>query len=140
MKLLGLFVGLIAAASIGTGIYVVMTNRDPAPQEVIACVREKDLVIARSPDALGVARQDVIAGRLSVVRRWDFGRTEAALLAPGDRSYAVLALANADTSSVRGGRREVGLRIYEKPNTFPLVALETPDRGRLAACAQKVAG
>ncbi len=125
---------VVAAATIGTAVYVVLHNRDPVPNDITACVNKAGLTVAHNSAALNVARADVSTGALRPVRRWDFGRTDAVLLQPPDRSYAVLALSNPDAPSLGG---DVGRRVYDQPNAFPLVAVETPVTGSLVACAKR---
>ena len=136
MKWLIALVGLIGVAAVGVAVYVVLDNRDPVPNDISACVKKADLTIARSSSALGVVRADAAAGGLRVARRWDFGRTDAVLLRPESGTYDLLVLSNPDAPSLRG---DVGRRAYDTPGSFPLVAVELPARGRLAACAQRSA-
>ena len=133
MKWAMVLAGVSALLATGVAIYVVLVNRDPVPNAISACVRKAQLPIARSSSALGLARADVSAGRLRTIRRWDFGHTDAALLSPRAGDYALLVLSNADATSVRSPA--LARRAYEEPGTFPLVAVETPVRGRLVACA-----
>lgn len=137
MKLAIALVVATGLVALGAAAYVVLWNRDPAPNDVAACVRRAGLPIVRSNTALGVARADAAVGALRAVRRWDFGRTEGVLLAPADRAYAVLVLSNPDAPSLRG---DASRRVYSGPGSFPLVAVEKPVRGRLLRCADAVEG
>ena len=125
---------VVAAATIGTAVYVVLHNRDPVPNDITACVNKAGLTVAHNSAALNVARADVETGALRPVRRWDFGRTDGVLLQPPDRSYAILVLSNPDAPSLGG---DVGRRVYDQPNAFPLVSVETPVTGVLVRCAKK---
>ncbi len=133
--LIGL-VAFFALAAVGAGVYVVLWNRDPVPNEIEACIREADIPLVRSTDALNLVRPDAAAGDLDVVRRWDYGRTNAVLLTGPQRDYALLALWNSDTPSLARG--DVGRRVYDSPALFPIVAVERPDGKALAACAEEV--
>lgn len=133
--LIGLVV-VMALAAVGAGVYVVFWNRDPVPNDVEACIRKADLPLARSTDALSAVRPDAAAGDLRVVKRWDWGRTDAVLLTGAQRDYALLALWNSDTPSLARG--DVGRRVYDSPALFPIVALERPDGKVLLACADDV--
>ena len=124
-----------ALGAVGVGIYVVLDNRDPVPSDVLACVRDADLPLNRSSASLNLARQDALSGRLTVARRWDWGRTSGVLLRGAAGDYAVLALWNQDTPSLATG--DVGRRVYESPGRFPVVSAETPPRGRLVRCAER---
>ncbi len=68
---------VVAAATIGTAVYVVLHNRDPVPNDITACVNKAGLTVAHNSAALNVARADVEARVLRPVRRWDYGRTTA---------------------------------------------------------------
>ncbi len=124
-----------ALAALGTGVYVVLSNRDPVPSDVLACVRDAELSLNRSTTSLSLARQDALRGALRPTRRWDWGRTNGVLLQGPAKDYAVLALWNADTPSLAGG--DVGRRVYESPGRFPVVSAEMPVLGRLTRCAQR---
>lgn len=134
-KALVALVVLVAFAAIGAGTYVVLANRDPVAADTLDCLREAELPLARTSDALSVARADAIAGDLRVVRRWEGGRTDAVLLQGSSRRYAVLALWNEDTPALSRGN--VGLVVYERPGRFPVVSVETPVSGRLVRCAER---
>ena len=133
--LIGLVIAMALAAT-AAGVYVVFWNRDPVPNDVQACVREAGLPIARSTASLSLARPDAAAGRLRVVRRWDWGRTKGVLLAGPQGGYALLSLWSTDTPSLASG--DVGRRIYDSPERFPLVVLESPDKRLLVACGEKI--
>lgn len=133
--LIGLVV-LFALAAAGAGVYVVLWNRDPVPNDIEACIRKAGLPLARSTDALNRIRADAAAGDVKVVRRWDWGRTEGVLLGGPLGDYTVLALWNSDTPSLARG--DVGRRVYDSPGLFPIVALETPDRKVLLTCANEI--
>jgi len=133
--LIGLVV-VCALAAVGVGVYVVFDNRDPVPNDVQACIRDKGLTLARSTQALALVRPDASAAALAVQRRWDWGHTKAVLLAGPQRDYALLALWNSDTPSLAQG--DVGRRVYDSPGRFPVVALETPDRKVLLGCANGI--
>jgi hypothetical protein len=135
VKWLLLLCVLAAAGAITTGVVVVLNERDPVPADVRACLREADLTLARSPEALGVARPDASTGQLRAVRRWDWGRTSGVLLQGPERDYAVLALWNADTPSLARG--DIGRRVYSTPSEFPVVSLQVPRSDRLVACAEQ---
>jgi hypothetical protein len=124
-----------ALAAAGAAIYVVLDNRDPVPADMLACVRDADLPLSRSSASLNIARQDALSGRLTVARRWDWGRTSGVLLRGATGDYAVLALWNEDTPSLATG--DVGRRVYESPGRFPVVSAESPPRGRLVRCAER---
>jgi hypothetical protein len=127
---------LCALAALGAGVYVVLENRDPVPGDVQACLRDQGLAIARSTDSLGALRVDASAGDLRPTRRWDWGRTQGLMLTGPLRDYAVLALWNPETPSLRTG--DVGRRVYDSPERFPVVVVEKPDRKVAAACAEKI--
>lgn len=129
-------VAVLALAAVGVGVYVVLWNRDPVPNDIEACIRKAGLPLARSTDALNPVRADAAAGDLEVVRRWDWGRTDGVLLAGPRRDYVLLTLWNGDTPSLAGG--DVGRRVYDSPALFPIVALERPDGKVLAACSENV--
>ncbi len=133
--LIGLVV-LFALAAAGAGVYVVLWNRDPVPNDIEACIRKAGLPLARSTDALNRIRADAAAGDVKVVRRWDWGRTEGVLLGGPLGDYTVLTLWNSDTPSLARG--DVGRRVYDSPGLFPIVALETPDRKVLLTCANEI--
>ena len=133
--LIGLVV-VCALAAVGAGIYVVFDNRDPVPNDVQACIRDKGLTLARSTQALALVRPDASAAALTVSRRWDWGHTKAVLLTGPQRDYALLALWNSGTPSLAKG--DVGRRVYDSPGRFPVVALETPDRKVLLGCANGI--
>jgi hypothetical protein len=133
--LIGLVV-LLALAAAGAGVYVVLWNRDPVPNDMEACIRKANLPLARSTDALNLARPDAAAGDLKVVRRWDWDRSKGVLLAGPQGDYALLALWNSDTPSLARG--DVGRRVYDSPALFPIVALETPDGKVLLTCAEQI--
>jgi hypothetical protein len=130
--LIGLVV-VAAVAAVGAGVYVVLWNRDPVPNDIEACVRKANLPLARSTDALNLVRPDAAAGDLKVARRWDWGRTKGVLMAGPQGDYVLLTLWNSDTPSLARG--DVGRRVYDSPALFPIVALESPDRKDLVACA-----
>jgi hypothetical protein len=130
------FVVLCAIAAIGVGVYVVFDNRDPVPNDVQACIRKQGLTLARSTQALALVRVDASAGDLKVRRRWDWGHTKGVLLAGPQGDYSLLALWNSGTPSLARG--DVGRRVYDSPGRFPAVALETPDRKVLLACANGI--
>lgn len=132
-KALVVLVAVLALAAGATGVYVVLDNRDPVPGDVQACVREAGLTFARSTGSLTRARADAIAGDLRVVRRWDWDPSRAVLLTGPAGDYALLALWNPSTPSL--ARADAGRRVYDAPERFPVVSLESPDRGRLRACA-----
>ena len=129
---------LTAVGAVATGVYVVLDNRDPVPNDTLACVREQKLSLNRSSASLEVARQDAIRGELRPARRWDWGRTSGVLLQGPAKDYAVLALWNVDTPSLAGG--DVGRRVYESPGRFPVVSAESPVLGRLVLCARRASG
>ena len=133
--LIGLVV-LFALAAAGAGVYVVLWNRDPVPNDIEACIRKTGLPLARSTDALNRIRTDAAAGDVKVVRRWDWGRTKAVLLGGPQGDYTVLTLWNSDTPSLARG--DVGRRVYDSPALFPIVALETPDGKVLLTCAEQI--
>lgn len=135
MKWLAALAVLVAAASITVAVVVVVRERDPVPDEIRACLDEAGLSLARSSEALGVARADATSGDLRAVRRWDWGRTAGVLLQAPQRDYAVLALWNADTPSLARG--DVGRRVYSAPSKFPAVAIQVPRSDRLIACAER---
>ena len=130
------FVLLCAIAAVGVGVYVVFDNRDPVPNDVQACIRKQGLTLARSTQALALVRVDASAADLKVRRRWDWGQTKGVLLAGPQGDYSVLALWNSGTPSLAQG--DVGRRVYDSPGRFPAVALETPDRKVLLACANGI--
>lgn len=133
--LIGLVVA-VAIAAVGVGVYVVLWNRDPVPNDVEACIREAGLPLARSTDALSAVRLDAAAGDLEVIRRWDWGRTKGVMFTGAQRDYVLLALWNSDTPSLASG--DVGRRVYDSPALFPIVALERPDGKLLVGCADGV--
>lgn len=135
-KALVALVVVAAVAAVATGVYVVLDNRDPVPGDVEACVREAGLSFAYSTGSLTRARVDATAGELRVVKRWDWDPTRAVLLSGPAGDYALLALWNPNTPSL--ARADAGRRVYDTPARFPVVSLESPDRGRLRACAEKV--
>jgi hypothetical protein len=135
-KFLLALVAFFALAAVGAGVYVVLWNRDPVPNDMEACVRKANIPLVRSTDALTLVRPDAAAGDLKVVRRWDWGRTDAVLLTGPLRDYALLALWNSDTPSLARG--DVGRRVYDSPALFPIVALERPDDKELLACAEGI--
>ena len=55
----------LALAAVGAGVYVVLWNRDPVPNDIEACIREADIPLVRSTDALSpgayVLRWQVLA-------------------------------------------------------------------------------
>lgn len=132
-KALVALVALAAVAAVATAVYVVLDNRDPVPGDVEACVREAGLSFAHSTGALTRARADAGAGELRVVRRWDWDPSRAVLLTGRAGDYALLALWNSSTPSL--ARADAGRRVHDAPERFPVVSLESPDRGRLRACA-----
>lgn len=135
MKWLVGLVALTAVGAIAVAAKVVLDNRDPVPSDTLACVRKAGLELARGSDALGVIRDDAVAGTLTVVRRWDWGHTSGVLLRGRRRDYVALALWNADTPSLAGAS---GLaHVYERPSDFPIVSVERPDAGALRHCAAK---
>ncbi len=127
---------LFALAAVGAGVYVVLWNRDPVPNDMEACIRKAGLPLARSAEALSLARPDAAAGKLVVRRRWDWGLTDGVLLSGPLGDYTVLALWNGDTPSLAAG--DVGRRVYDSPDRFPIVALEAPDRKVLLSCANEI--
>jgi hypothetical protein len=135
-KLLIGVVVVFALASFGVGAYVVLWNRDPVPNDVEACVRKAGLPLARSAEALALVRPDAAAGKLKVRQRWDWGHTNGVLLAGPVGDYTLLALWNGDSPSLASG--DVGRRVYDSPDRFPVVALETPDRKVLLTCAKQI--
>ena len=134
MKWLIGFVVLVAVASVTVATYVILDNRNPVPGDITACVIKSDIAPARSSDSLSSMRDDVLAGKATVTRRWDWGETKGVLIAGPAREYQVLALWNADTPSLAGAM--AARKIYERPARFPLVALESQGNA-LAACAAK---
>jgi len=134
-KALVALVAVLAVAAVATGVYVVLDNRDPVPGDVEACVRDAGLSFARSTGSLTRARADAAAGELRVVRRWEWDPSRAVLMSGPAGDYALLALWNSSTPSL--ARADAGRRVHDAPERFPVVALESPDRGRLRACADK---
>ncbi len=135
-KFLIALVAVFALAAAAAGVYVVLWNRDPVPNDMEACVRKAGIPLVRSTDALTLVRPDAAAGDLEVVRRFDWGRTDGVLLAGPQRDYVLLALWNPDTPSLARG--DVGRRVYDSPALFPIVALERPDDKELLACAEGI--
>ena len=135
MKWLVGLVVLTAIGAAGVATKVVLDNRDPVPADTLKCVRKAGLELARGRDALGVMRDDAVAGTLKVTQRWDWGRTSGALIRGERNDYAALALWNADTPSLATTRSLA--RVYERPSDFPIVAVELPDRGELERCARR---
>ena len=135
MKWLVALVVLTVIGATGVATKVVLDNRDPVPSDTLKCVRKAGLELARGRDALGVMRDDAVAGTLKVTQRWDWGRTSGALIRSEGNDYAALALWNADTPSLATKRSLA--RVYERPSDFPVVAVELPDRGRLERCARR---
>jgi hypothetical protein len=126
---------VFALLAAGVAIYVVLHNRDPVPDDVLACVQKAGLPLNRSSASLEVARRDALTGKLVIRRRWDWGHTNGVLLQGPVGDYAVLALWNSDTPSLESG--DVGRRLYESPGEFPVVSAETPLSGRLVHCAER---
>jgi hypothetical protein len=124
----------VGLAAVGSAVYVVVQNRDPAPGDISACVIKAGLSPVHSSAALQLARADASSGALRPLRRWDYGRTDGVLLAPPDRSYAVLVLSNPDAPSLRG---DIARRVYDQPSAFPLVVAESPITGILVRCATR---
>ena len=114
-----------ALGAVGVGIYVVLDNRDPVPSDVLACVRDADLPLNRSSASLNLARQDALSGRLTVARRWDWGRTSGVLLRGAAGDYAVLALWNAGHAVARHRRRRPRAST-KAPAASRVVSAETP--------------
>ncbi|CAB4878208.1 unannotated protein [freshwater metagenome] len=133
MKWLAGCVVLVAIAAFGVAIYVVLDNRDPVPGDIAACTRREGLSAVRSRDGLAAMREDVLAGTVTVTRRWDWGKTKGALLGGPRDDYAVLVLWNVGTPSLAAARS--ARRVYERPADFPLVVIESESRA-LIACAQ----
>lgn len=136
MKWLTALVVVLGVASLGTAIYVVLANRDPAPADMRACLREQRVDLARSSESLTAVRADASVGALRVVRRWDWGRTSGVLLAGPRRDATLLALWNENTPSLAGA--DAGRRIYETPGRFPVVAVQAGGGARLLRCAEQL--
>lgn len=136
MKWLVGLVVVCAALAIGTGAYVVLSNRDPVPNEVGSCLRKAKIPLVRSSDGLALLRAELQANpRLKPVRRWNWGRTKGLLLRGEAGRFAVLALWN-DRGPSLAGPGAAG-RIYRTPARFSIVSIEVPDEGRLVLCAEQ---
>ena len=135
MKWLFALVVLTAVGAAAVATKVVLDNRDPVPADTLRCVRKAGLELARGRDAVGVMRQDALAGTLKITQRWDWGRSSGALIRGAQNDYVALALWNKDTPSLAGARSPV--RVYERPSDFPVVVVETPDQGALERCARR---
>jgi hypothetical protein len=123
---------VLLVAGAGTALALALRRaHDPVPERVAACVEDAGGRQIRGREGLAVARPDILARRLHVVRTYALDRDHGALLR--GRGYAVLVL-RAPSNPPLGA--DPARTLYDDPSRFAYVGVErTPVRGVLDGCA-----
>jgi hypothetical protein len=132
---LALLVLLVVGA--GTALALALhRSHDPVPERVATCVEDAGGRRIRGREGLAVARPDILARRLRVVRTYRLGRDRGALLR--GRGYAVLVLRGRSNPPLGP---DPARALYDDPSRFAYVGVErAPVRGVLDGCARRFGG
>jgi hypothetical protein len=109
----------------------VVVSHDDVPDDLRACVRDAGGTVVRGNDTLGALRADLATGGVDVGRTFRVGDNDAVLVT--GTSYRLLLVAGPDSPPLDD---EVGLRAYQRPEAFSVVAVERGSQQVLLDCAR----
>jgi hypothetical protein len=128
----------LALVAVAAGaVWALTRSHDTPPDDIAACATDKGARRVRGEEGLTFAREDLRAGTLRPLRRYDLG-DDAAVLLQGT-GYRVLVVGIQGGPPLTG--RDLPFRVYRRTATFATVLSERdPVRGVLDACARRSAG
>ena len=129
--LVGMF-ALIVVATIATVVYVIVAERDPVPDDLIACAADAGGRRVVRADSIGPMRVDLLRNKLLEGEKVELANGyRVVYLRPVDASYLTIVVQRPDQFDLRPT-----VVIPDRPSTFPLVsyARGDEDAAALRAC------